>query len=201
MPYKEGTTSEEVSLMLLSVLQNLANLTIGGLELDGSYSNVSIDLALPGVVEEVGHARDWITDKQYGIMFSIPTLGPVLTSLNLSNSNLKEGIDSFAKALPALLALEELDISNNELAEKAKDAEYATLSNAHATKVAEYVTASAAQATKVAEALITLKVYRVASVRVDPLCVCAFSIPLHTCRPTTGQQRGVEEVRFQRWQI
>jgi hypothetical protein len=202
MPYAEGTTSEEVSLMLLSVLKNLANLTIGGLELDGSYSNVSIDLTLPGVVEEVGHARDWpISEKHYGIMFSIPTLGSVLTSLSLSNSNLKEGIDSFAKALPALLALEELDISNNELAEKAKDAEYATLSDAHATKVAEYVTASAAQASKVAEALITLKVYRVASVRVDPLCVCAFSIPLHTCRPTTGQQRGVEEVRFQRWQI
>jgi hypothetical protein len=64
-----------------------------------------LDLTLPGVVEEVGHARDWLSEKHYGIMFSIPALGSVLTSLSLSNSNLKAGVDYFSKALPALLAL------------------------------------------------------------------------------------------------
>jgi hypothetical protein len=158
MPFTDGITSDQVSLMLLLALKTLVNLTIGGLELNRSYSNISIDLTLPGVVPEVGHARDWLAEKHYGIMFSIPTLGSVLTSLNLSNSNLKAGVVYFAKALPALLALEELDISNNEL-----DVEKVNLT---------------------AEALITLKVDRaVCSVR-----VCHSVYPLYSCRPTTGQR-------------
>jgi hypothetical protein len=119
VPYAEGTTSEEASMMLLSALKTLANLTIGGLELDGSYSSVSIDLALPGVVDAVGHARDWpIAEHHFGILFSVPTFGSVLTSLSLSNSNLKTGVVHFAKALPGFLALKELDISNNKLGAK-----------------------------------------------------------------------------------
>jgi hypothetical protein len=122
VPYTEGTTSEEASTMLLSALKTLANLTIGGLELDGSYSSVSIDLALPGAVDAVGHVRDWpITENHFGIMFAVPTFGSVLTTLSLSNSNLKAGLGPFVKALPGFLALKELDISNNKLgAEEAK---------------------------------------------------------------------------------
>jgi hypothetical protein len=54
-------------------------------------------------------------------LLSVPTFGSVLTSLNLSNSNLKAGVGPFVKALPGFLALKELDISNNTLgAENAK---------------------------------------------------------------------------------
>jgi hypothetical protein len=122
VPYTKGTTSEEASMMLLSALKTLSNLTIGGLGLDGSYSSVSMDLALPGAVGAVGHARDWpITEHHFGILFSVPTFGSVLTSLSLSNSNLKAGVGYFVKALPGFLALKELDISNNKLgAEEAK---------------------------------------------------------------------------------
>jgi hypothetical protein len=93
VPYTKGTTSQDASMMLLSALKTLANLTIGGLELDGSYSNLTIgglelDLVLPGVVDAVGHARDWpITENHFGILFSVPTFGSVLTSLSLSNSS------------------------------------------------------------------------------------------------------------------
>jgi len=88
VPYTEGTTPQEALVMLLSALKTLANLTIGGLELDGSYSSVSIDLALPGAVDAVGDVRDWpITENHFGILFSVPTFGSVLTSLSLSNSS------------------------------------------------------------------------------------------------------------------
>jgi hypothetical protein len=122
VPYTEGTTSEEASVMLVSALKTLTSLTTGGLELDGSYSSVSIDLALPGAVDAVGHARDWpITENHFGILFSVPTFESVLTSLSLSNSNLKAGVGHFVKALPGFLTLKELDISNNKLgAEEAK---------------------------------------------------------------------------------
>jgi hypothetical protein len=125
VPYTEETTSQEASMMLLSALKDLANLTIGGLELDWSYSSVSIDLALPAVVDAVGHVRDWpITENHFRILFSVPTFsehplgGSVLTTLSLSNSNLKAGVGPFAKALPGFLALKELDISNNKLGAK-----------------------------------------------------------------------------------
>jgi hypothetical protein len=68
------------------------------------------------VVEEVGHARDWpINENHFGILFSIPTLGSVLTSLNLSNANLKAGVGHLVKALPGFLVLKELNISYNDL--------------------------------------------------------------------------------------
>jgi hypothetical protein len=162
VPYTEGTTSDEASMMLLSALKTLVNLTIGGLELDMSYSNVSIDLTLPGVVDAVGHARDWpTTEHHFGILFSVPTFGSVLTSLSLSNSNLKAGVVHFVKALPGFLALKdlkELDISNNKLgAEGAKS---------------------------IGEALNALKVWpSLLFVHAYPLITS-----LHTCHPTTGQR-------------
>ena len=117
VPYTEGTTAaEQVSQMLFLALKTLANLTIGGLELHRTYDSISIDLTLLGVVEEVGHARDWpINANHFGILFSIPTLGSVLTSLNLSNANLKAGVDHLVKALPGFLVLKELNISYNNL--------------------------------------------------------------------------------------
>ena len=117
VPYTEGTTAaEQVSQMLFLALKTLANLTIGGLELHRTYGSISINLALLGVVEEVGHTRDWpINANQFGILFSIPTLGSVLTSLNLSNANLKAGLDHLVKALPGYLVLKELNISYNNL--------------------------------------------------------------------------------------
>ena len=117
VPYTEGTTAaEQVSQMLFLALKTLANLTVGGLELHRTYDSISIDLTLLGVVEEVGHARDWpINENHFGILFSIPTLGSVLTSLNLSNANLKAGVDHLVKALPGCLVLKELNISYNDL--------------------------------------------------------------------------------------
>ena len=150
-------------MMLLSALKTLANLTIGGLELDGSYSSVSIDLALPGAVDAVGHARDWpITENHFGILFSVPTFGSVLTSLSLSNSNVKAGVGHFVKALPGFLALKELDISNNEL--RAKEAK------------------------PIGEALNALKVWP----SLLFVYVCPLNASLHSCHPTT-EQRGHDE--------
>jgi hypothetical protein len=148
--------------MLLSALKTLANLTIGGLELDGSYSSVSIDLALPGAVDAVGHVRDWpITENHFGILFSVPAFGSVLTSLSLPNSNLKAGVDHFVKALPGFLALKELDISNNKL--------------------------GAEEAKPIGEALNALKVWP----SLLFVYVCPLITSLHTCHPTIGQ-RGVD---------
>jgi hypothetical protein len=164
VPYMEGTTSEEASVMLLSALKTLANLTTGGLDLDGSYSSVSIDLALPGAVDAVGHARDWpITEHHFGVLFSVPMFGSVLTSLRLSNSNIKAGLGHFVNALPGFLALKELDISNNEL--------------------------GAEEAKPIGEALSALKVWPSFFVSV---CICPLSTSLHACHPTTGQRDHIE---------
>jgi hypothetical protein len=174
VPYTEETTSQEILVMLLSALKTLANLTIGGLELDGSYSSVSIDLALPGAADAVGHARDWpITENHFGILFSVPTFGSVLTSLSLCNSNLKAGVDHFVKALPGFLALKELDISNNKL--------------------------GAEEAKPIGEALNALKVWP----SLHFMYVCPLITSLHTCHPTTGQ-RGIDVAeccRQQAWGI
>jgi hypothetical protein len=157
--------------MLLSALKTLANLTIGGLELDGSYSSVSIDLALPWELDESiifideghGHVRDWpITENHFGILFSVPTFGSVLTSLSLSNSSLKTGVGHFVKALHGFLALKELDISNNKLGAEA--------------------------AKPIGEALSTLKVWR----SLLFVYVCLLITSLHTCHLTTGQ-RGYDD--------
>jgi hypothetical protein len=105
IPFEYKTKDGDVQSLLLLALKNLTNLTIGGLHLDQRHQIKAIDLSFQG----------WLTEKHFGLLFSVSKLASTVTSLNLSRSNLGVGLRELRKAAPEWKALRELNVSHNKL--------------------------------------------------------------------------------------
>jgi hypothetical protein len=108
IPIQDKMEDDEVTSLLLSMLKNLANLTIGGLRLDQAHKIKAINL---------GGDHNWLTEKHYCILFSVPELALSVTSLNLSNEpNLKEGVSALKEIVAQRWTLiRKLDVSGCKL--------------------------------------------------------------------------------------
>jgi hypothetical protein len=108
IPIQDKMEDDEVTSLLLSVLEKLANLTIGGLRLDQAHNVKAIKL---------GGDHNWLTEKHYGILFSVPELASSVTSLNLSNEpNLKAGVSALKEIVAQRWTLiRKLDVSGSKL--------------------------------------------------------------------------------------
>jgi hypothetical protein len=108
IPIQDKMEDDKVTLLLLYVLKKLANLTIGGLRLDLAHNVKTIKL---------GGDHKWLTEKHYGILFSVPELASSVTSLNLSNEpNLKEGVSALKEIVAKRwMLIRKLDVSGSKL--------------------------------------------------------------------------------------
>jgi hypothetical protein len=114
--FEKKIEDAEVTSLLILALKKLENLKVGGLHLDQQYWRPqhqvkTVDLTL----KQDGEDREWMTKKHYGILFGMPNLGKTVTKLNLSNSNLRNGVHELVQALPKWRALRILDLSENNL--------------------------------------------------------------------------------------
>jgi hypothetical protein len=116
IPFEKKIEDKEVTSLLILTLKKLENLKVGGLHLDQQYWRPqhqvrTVDLTL----KQDGEDREWMTKNHYGILFGVPNLGKAVTKLNLSNSNLSNGVHELVQALPKWRALRILDLSENNL--------------------------------------------------------------------------------------